>query len=130
MPQGGTVLFDKYFKALGEPTRIRIIKLLSNQELCVCDLEKIMDVSQPRISQHLKILKQVDLISERREAQRRICSLNWNVYKNVMKSFEDFLVQPLSDTPGFESECRRLQDLEPGLACLQKQTRAKSRQHK
>lgn len=112
-------MFDKYFKALGEPTRIRIVKLLSNQELCVCDLEKIMDISQPRISQHLKILKQVDLISERREAQRRICSLNWNVYRSVMKAFESFLEQPLSSTPGYEKECQRLQDLEPGLACLE-----------
>jgi ArsR family transcriptional regulator len=66
-------MFEQYFKALGEPTRLRIIKLLSEKELCVCELEHIMRISQPRISQHLKVLKQTGLVCERREGQRRVC---------------------------------------------------------
>ena len=60
-------MFETMFKALGEPTRLKILKLLAVKDLCVCDLEEIMQASQPRISQHLKVLKQARLVNERRE---------------------------------------------------------------
>ena len=41
----------------GEPTRLVILRLLAEQELCVCELEEVMDISQPRISHHLKVLR-------------------------------------------------------------------------
>ncbi len=50
--------FESIFKALGEPTRMRIIKLMvSVNRICVCELQEIMEISQPRISQHLKNIK-------------------------------------------------------------------------
>ena len=69
-------MFETIFKALGEPTRLKIIKLLADKELCVCDLEEVMQISQPRISQHLKVLKHAGLVNERKEGQRSICSLS------------------------------------------------------
>jgi len=107
------------FKALGEPTRLRIIKLLAEHEMCVCDLEKIMDISQPRISQHLKILKQAELIRERRVAQRRVCSFNWQQYEKVIGEFEKYLRTPLSEAAGFEKESRRLATMELGTCCIE-----------
>lgn len=56
------------FKILSEETRLRIIVLLAQNELCVCELSYILDVSQPNISKNLSKLKDLDLVtSERKE---------------------------------------------------------------
>ena len=74
------------FKALADPTRLRIIKLLENGELCVCQLTAALRMGQSRISRHLSILKQAGLIEDRRagkwvhyrlcckDASRRVCA--------------------------------------------------------
>jgi DNA-binding transcriptional ArsR family regulator len=56
----------KLFKALGDPTRLRIVKLLERGELCVCQLMSVLGMGQSRISRHLSILKQAGLIEDRR----------------------------------------------------------------
>lgn len=51
------------FHALADKTRLQILKLLVKQELCVSDIWKKFDVSQPAISHHLDILKRAGLVS-------------------------------------------------------------------
>lgn len=63
-------------KALGEPTRLKIVKFLSLQELCICELTAILDMSQPRVSQHVRVLKQAGLLKERKVKQKSYFSLN------------------------------------------------------
>ena len=104
-------MFEECFKALGEPTRLRIIKLLSERELCVCELEQIMCISQPRISQHLKILKQTGLVCERREGQRRVCRVDYEKAEALMDGFKRFLCQPLQEMEGYEEDYARLGNL-------------------
>ena len=57
------------FKALSDETRLRIVKLLENGELCVCHLVAAVDMSQPKISFHLKALKEAGLVKDRREGK-------------------------------------------------------------
>jgi len=57
------------FKALSDETRLRIVKLLENGELCVCHIVAAIDMSQPKISFHLKILKEAGLVKDRREGK-------------------------------------------------------------
>ena len=57
------------FKALSDETRLRIVKLLENGELCVCHIVAAVDMSQSRISFHLKILKDAGLVQDRREGK-------------------------------------------------------------
>jgi ArsR family transcriptional regulator len=57
------------FKALSDETRLRIVKLLENGELCVCDIVAAVDMSQSRISFHLKILKDAGLVKDRRDGK-------------------------------------------------------------
>jgi len=99
------------FKALGEPTRLRIVRLLAEQELCVCELEEIMEMSQPRISQHLKVLKHAGLVNERREAQKRMCRLNWERFNGDLQSLQDFMQTPLPQIPGYAEDAAKLKDL-------------------
>lgn len=64
------------FKVLGDKTRLRILALLQGRELCVCDLTEVLGISQPGVSQHMRRLRQVGFIHERREGQWIYYSLN------------------------------------------------------
>jgi ArsR family transcriptional regulator, arsenate/arsenite/antimonite-responsive transcriptional repressor len=55
------------FRALGDETRLRIVALLSHGELCVCHLEKALDLSQPNVSRQLGILRGAGVVEARRE---------------------------------------------------------------
>ena len=57
------------FKALADETRLRILNLLYERELCVCDVMAVLDITQSKASRHLIALKRVGLLSDRREAQ-------------------------------------------------------------
>ena len=64
------------FRAISDPTRRRILDVLATGEHAVRDLLSHFDVSQPAISQHLKALKSVGLVRERKEGRFRIYSLD------------------------------------------------------
>lgn len=112
-------MFETIFKALGEPTRLKIIKLLADKELCVCDLEEVMQISQPRISQHLKVLKHAGLVNERKEGQRSICSINKNLLNNTMEEFRSYIEKSLEDIPELSEEYARMPVID-GEACMKK----------
>lgn len=57
------------FKALSDPTRLKIINALMVSELCVCDIAAVMDITQPAVSHHLKTLRQLQLVKHRREGK-------------------------------------------------------------
>ena len=57
------------FKALSDETRLRILKLLENGELCVCDIVAALDMIQPKVSFHLGVLKEVRLIKDRKQGK-------------------------------------------------------------
>ncbi len=60
---------DEIFKALGDENRLRIANLLFVKELCVCELEVILEMSQSNVSRHLKKLKDIKMIASKKEAQ-------------------------------------------------------------
>lgn len=64
------------FHAFSDPLRIRVIELLREQELCVCELCEILKVSQSKLSFHLKTLKEADLVRARQEGRWVYYSLN------------------------------------------------------
>jgi ArsR family transcriptional regulator len=112
-------VFEIMFKALGEPTRLKIIKLLAARDLCVCDLEEVMQISQPRISQHLKVLKHAGLVNERKEGQRSVCSLNRTLLSNTLDEFRQYIDQPLETMPELAEELSRMPTID-GEACMKK----------
>lgn len=57
------------FRALSDETRLRIIKLLEQGELCVCDITAALDMAQPKVSFHLSVLKEAGLIKDRKEGK-------------------------------------------------------------
>lgn len=87
-----------------------------------------MQASQPRISQHLKVLKQARLVNERREGQRRVCSLNMALLNQHINEFIHYLEEPLENNPNFSEELFRLQCLE-GQSCLKKYGKVEPKQN-
>ena len=57
------------YKAMADKTRLHILALLKHDEMCVCELVEVLKMTQPAISQHLRKLKQVGLVKERKKAQ-------------------------------------------------------------
>ena len=70
-------LYDlaELFKVFGDSTRIRILFVLFEAEVCVCDLAKVLNMTQSAISHHLRILKQNKLVNSRREGKSVFYSL-------------------------------------------------------
>ena len=54
--------FIKVMKALSDPNRVKILKLLQQKTMCVCELQGALQVSQPSVSKHLKLLEEAGLV--------------------------------------------------------------------
>ena len=60
---------SEMFKALGDPIRLEIVRLLVGKQLCVCDILAAFQVSQPTISHHLKVLKYAGIVEDSRDGR-------------------------------------------------------------
>jgi len=61
---------EQYFKALADTNRLRILNLLLHGELCVCDIQYVLEATQPNVSRHLSYLKNSGLVLDRRDGYR------------------------------------------------------------
>ena len=66
--------FIRQAKAISDPTRVRVLKLLEKGELCVCDIMEVLSIKQPTASKHLNILKTAGLVESRKEG-------TWSYYR-------------------------------------------------
>ncbi len=64
----------KILRALSGETRMKLVRLLSQEELCVCELEHILSLTQPAISQQVRVLREAGLATARRDG-------NWIFYR-------------------------------------------------
>jgi len=77
MPAKQTFNLERFFQALGDNTRLRILNLISDQEICVCYFVQILGGPQPKISRHLAYLRSAGIVAVRREGK-------WMHYRIVM----------------------------------------------
>ena len=85
------------FKALSDDTRLRVVKLLQERELCVCELMQVLDMSQPRISRHMSVLKNAGLVEDRREGKWVHYSLRKETQGKEIKILLDAMVVMAND---------------------------------
>ena len=95
-----TIDYALIFKSMGDPTRLQIIKMLSEGEKCACKLLEAFDITQPTLSYHMKSLSECDLVSVRKEGKWSHYSMN----KNVLLDFQDF-ISSLTSNSGADSQC-------------------------
>lgn len=84
----GILPLSKIYKALGDPSRLRIVYVLSKSSLCVCDIASLLEMSQSAISHHLRILRDLNLVKYKRDGKLVIYSLDDD---HVLKLFEEGL---------------------------------------
>ncbi len=85
--------------ALGEKVRVRIIRLLTGGEMCVCELIEEMDLSQAAISHHLRILRQAGLLQVRREGRWGYYSLDKEGFLQLSQLLQRELFEPAAGSP-------------------------------
>jgi len=86
---------DEAFKAMADPTRRKILRMLGEREMTAGEIAARFDISAPSMSHHFNVLKNADLISGRREGQQIIYTLNTSVVQNLLALFMDlFEVKP------------------------------------
>jgi DNA-binding transcriptional ArsR family regulator len=87
LPRSQARQFAGWFKALSDPTRIRILNLLAanRDPVCVCDIVKHFPIGQPTISHHLKILRDTCFV----ESERRGTFMYYRVNRNCLAEFPD-----------------------------------------
>lgn len=81
------------FNAVAEPRRRQILDALAGGELPVNDLVRLLELAQPQVSKHLRVLKEVDLVAVRDEGRQRLYRVNGTSLKPIfewVKRYEDW----------------------------------------
>jgi ArsR family transcriptional regulator len=60
---------ERFFQALGDKTRLRLLNLMEDQEICVCYFVEVLEQAQPKISRHLAYLRSAGIVVSRREGK-------------------------------------------------------------
>jgi ArsR family transcriptional regulator len=86
----------KIFNALSDPVRLGIVEFLRGGEKCVCEIVPYVDLIQPMVSRHLKILKDCGLLKYRKEGNRRLYSITDYRIVEIIDAVGSDLVDALS----------------------------------
>ncbi len=80
---------NQVFKALSDPTRREILRLLTSREMTAGELAGKFDLTKPSVSHHFAVLKEADLVRSRRDGQQIVYSLNTTVVQDVLARIWD-----------------------------------------
>lgn len=104
-------------KTLADTTRLKLLKLILHEELCVCELQELLQISQPGVSQHVAKLKTAGLIKERRAGM-------WTYYRGdpdrlqmALRLFAHFLETDPAHVPELKAEVDRRATLNRAELC-------------
>jgi ArsR family transcriptional regulator len=100
----------RLFRALADPNRLRIVNILSERGICVCDLQSVLGLSQPFISRHLAYLRRVGLVKDKRQGPRVCYSLASD--SPMIHAVRAFLRDVLPTSETFQADLKLLDSLE------------------
>jgi len=108
---------ERIFKGLADQTRLRILNLLLQGELCVCDVQYVLESSQPNVSRHLTYLRNSGLVSDRREGAR--------IYYRLVehKQLLAFLREAFNSSDELAQDLRKLKKAVQSGSCTISQAR-------
>ncbi len=72
------------FRVFGDSTRVKILFVLLESEMCVCDIAEVLGMTQSAISHQLRVLKQSKLVSSRREGKSMVCFLTDDHVRSIL----------------------------------------------
>lgn len=116
MPLPPKTTVDLMFRAFSDPIRLRILHLVAESELCVCDLVEVLGLPQPTVSRHLSYLRKAGLVSAREER-------SWNFYRltpartTFHRKLLDCLGTCFNDVPELSKDSQRAKRLRARGGC-------------
>ena len=113
---------DLLFRALADPTRLRLLNLIADKEICVCYFVDILRTSQPKISRHLAYLRKAGVVTSRRQGRwmhYRLAPLSDEAVAGIMKE----TLAHLRRMPEMRADLGKLES-----ACCSPNASAESRQ--
>lgn len=113
---------ERYFKGLADINRLRMLNLLLHGELCGCDIQYVLDTSQPNVSRHLQYLKNSGLVLDRRDGYRIYYRLA-EPTSGFRKQLFEFLQRAFRSEEPFQSDTKKLKDAISHGACTRSEWR-------
>ena len=107
---------DEVLRAAADHTRLRILNLLRQGGVCVCDLQQVLSLPQPTVSRHLAVLRHAGLVSDTRSGNRVMYALAPGGSTRLQAFFE-FLEKTVGQEEGMKEDSRRLESLLRGGEC-------------
>jgi ArsR family transcriptional regulator len=98
MSNMGNQLISNVFKALAHPTRIQIIKLLMDGEMCVCEILPNLDSEQSNTSQHLTVLKNQGILESRKDGAKVIYAIKNQEVCEMIELAEAMILRQIEET--------------------------------
>ncbi len=86
----------KFFKALADPIRLKIIDFIADSEKCVCEIVEQLDIIQPLVSRHLRILRESGIVTYRRNGTKKMYKLSHKKIKEIIDLLDYNLLEDLS----------------------------------
>lgn len=109
----------KVYKALADPSRLRVLNLLLERACCVCEVMQVLDISQSKASRILTTLYDVGLLTLTREGRWALYSIETNPANGYINDLLSGIRQALADDPTAAEDIERLKKAERvGPACV------------
>ena len=106
------------FKALSEDSRVRVVSLfVSGNDLCVCEVEAILGMTQSNVSRHLSVLKNSEILVSYRRAQWTYYQLNQAFIVNNQELWE-YLKRTFAASESFQWDCKKLEECRSSDLCV------------
>lgn len=115
----------RVLKAISDPNRMRILKMLQHRELCVCEITEALGIAQPSVSRHMRILLEADLVVQQRDGLW--INYRWNPSPEDPYS-RDLLAKIgswLEEDPDIRGLLRRFSELDREAICAKRKPRGK-----
>ncbi len=108
--------FIRVMKALSDPNRVRVVKLLQNGELCVCEITEVLGLAQSTVSKHMKILEDAGLVNKNRQGTWMI----YNLADGSESAYAAAMLTRLRDWLDNDDELNRLRKALPAAAAIKR----------
>ncbi len=103
--------FIRVMKALSDPNRVKVVKMLQQKEMCVCEIQAALGLAQPTVSRHLKLLEEAGLVASSKDG----LWVNYSLSGAGGSPYAATLLGNLEHWLGDDPEIRRLREVLPGI---------------
>lgn len=107
----------KIFKALSDKNRLRILLMLSQGPLCVCEIQDILKVTVSTVSKHLSILRDAGFITDEKAGKWVIYTLNTATRENILQQMMIILPMWLNDDELIKADLEKVKCIDRSMLC-------------